>query len=135
MQLAVVEFCRNVIGLSDAQSREFSSTAEHIVVELMDEQRQVTDKGGTMRLGARDTILHEDAWTKQGEASIASLVYRGAAAVRESEQLDILSFIVPIGVIGSVCLCVVAAELVTKKARRRFQTLSTKLGASGVARL
>jgi CTP synthase len=52
MQLAVVEFCRNVIGLSDAQSREFSSTAEHIVVELMDEQRQVTDKGGTMRLGA-----------------------------------------------------------------------------------
>ena len=52
MQLAVVEFCRNVLGLTGAQSREFSSTAEHIVVELMDEQRQVTDKGGTMRLGA-----------------------------------------------------------------------------------
>ncbi len=52
MQLAVVEFCRNVLGMSDAQSREFSSTAEHIVVELMDEQLQVTDKGGTMRLGA-----------------------------------------------------------------------------------
>ena len=52
MQLAVVEFCRNVLNMSDAQTREFSSTAEHIVVELMDEQRQVTDKGGTMRLGA-----------------------------------------------------------------------------------
>ena len=52
MQLAVVEFCRNVLGLTGAQSREFSTTAEHIVVELMDEQRQVTDKGGTMRLGA-----------------------------------------------------------------------------------
>ena len=42
--------------------------------------------GGTMRLGARDTILHEDAWTKRGEASIASLVYRGAAAVPERHR-------------------------------------------------
>ncbi|MFT5680389.1 MAG: CTP synthase [Myxococcota bacterium] len=52
MQLAVVEFCRNVLSMAGAQSREFSSSAEHIVIELMDEQLQVTDKGGTMRLGA-----------------------------------------------------------------------------------
>ena len=42
--------------------------------------------GGTMRLGARDTIIHEDSWTKKGEASIASLVYRGAASVPERHR-------------------------------------------------
>ncbi len=52
MQLAVVEFCRNVLGLSDANSREFNAHADHLVIELMDEQQQITDKGGTMRLGA-----------------------------------------------------------------------------------
>ena len=44
------------------------------------------EMGGTMRLGARDTIIHEDSWTKKGEASIASLVYRGAASVPERHR-------------------------------------------------
>ncbi len=52
MQLAVIEFARSVLGLVDANSREFSSTSKNLVVDLMDEQRQVTDMGGTMRLGA-----------------------------------------------------------------------------------
>jgi CTP synthase len=52
MQLAVVEYCRNVIGLSGAMSREFDPDPAHAVIELMNEQREVTDKGGTMRLGA-----------------------------------------------------------------------------------
>ncbi len=52
MQLAVVEFARNVLKWSDACSREQSITSAHTVVELMNEQRTITDKGGTMRLGA-----------------------------------------------------------------------------------
>ncbi|MDG1481604.1 MAG: CTP synthase [Myxococcota bacterium] len=73
MQLAVVEFCRNVLNMSDAQTREFSSTAEHIVVELMDEQRQVTDKGGTMRLGAWPCTLRPGSLVRRiyGEEEVS----------------------------------------------------------------
>ncbi len=52
MQLAVVEFTRSVLGHPDASSREFESAARAMVIDLMDEQRKVTRKGGTMRLGA-----------------------------------------------------------------------------------
>ena len=52
MQMAVVEFARNVLDLEQANSREFDQDAEHLVIDLMEEQKQVTMKGGTMRLGA-----------------------------------------------------------------------------------
>jgi len=52
MQLAVVEYCRNVLKLKGAMSREFVDDPSHPVIELMNEQRTVVDKGGTMRLGA-----------------------------------------------------------------------------------
>ena len=52
MQLAVIEHARNVMGHGRAHSREFDPESDHLVVELMNEQREVTDKGGTMRLGA-----------------------------------------------------------------------------------
>ena len=52
LQMAVVEFARNVCGLDDAHSTEFSSETKHPVIHLMEEQRNVTDKGATMRLGA-----------------------------------------------------------------------------------
>ena len=52
MQMAVVEFARHVLGLADANSGEFSQTTPNKVIDLMPEQRDVTDKGGTMRLGA-----------------------------------------------------------------------------------
>ncbi len=51
MQMAVVEFARHVAGIPDAHSSEFIDT-ENPVIDLMPEQRDVTDKGGTMRLGA-----------------------------------------------------------------------------------
>jgi CTP synthase len=57
MQLAVIEYARHVLGLRDAESREFSDTAEHMLIELMDEQRNVTAKGGTMRLGSYPCVL------------------------------------------------------------------------------
>ena len=52
MQMAVVEFARHVCGLADAHSSEFSRTSSHPVIDLMPDQRGVTDKGGTMRLGS-----------------------------------------------------------------------------------
>lgn len=52
MQCAVIEYARNVCGLEGSHSAEFLREAEHPVICLMDSQRQVTDLGGTMRLGA-----------------------------------------------------------------------------------
>ncbi len=52
MQMAVVEFARNVLGLIDSNSAEFSNSTQNPVIHLMDNQRNVTKKGGTMRLGA-----------------------------------------------------------------------------------
>ncbi len=52
MQMAVVEFARHVCGWEDAHSSEFSPATAHPVIDLMPDQREVTDKGGTMRLGA-----------------------------------------------------------------------------------
>ena len=51
LQVMVIEFSRNVAGLAGANSREFDSTSPHLVINLMDEQREVVDMGGTMRLG------------------------------------------------------------------------------------
>ncbi len=52
MQCAVIEFARNVLGWNDADSTEFNPATAHPVIDLMDDQRDITDKGGTMRLGA-----------------------------------------------------------------------------------
>ncbi|MGI9455361.1 MAG: CTP synthase [Aeoliella sp.] len=57
MQCAVVEFARNVCGLDASHSTEFDKDTDHPVICLLDEQRAVTDKGGTMRLGAQPTVL------------------------------------------------------------------------------
>ena len=52
MQVMVIDFARNVAGLDGANSSEFDSQTAHPVIDLMDSQRDVTNKGGTMRLGA-----------------------------------------------------------------------------------
>jgi CTP synthase len=57
MQCAVIEFARNVIGLGGAHSTEFSKDTPHPVICLLDDQRAITDKGGTMRLGAQTATL------------------------------------------------------------------------------
>ena len=57
MQLAVVEYARNVAGIANAQSREFDADAEHAVIDLMHDQRTVKTKGATMRLGAYPCTL------------------------------------------------------------------------------
>jgi CTP synthase len=57
MQLAVIEFARNVARMPDAQSREFHPAGTDCVIDFMDEQRNVVDKGGTMRKGAYPCVL------------------------------------------------------------------------------
>jgi len=57
MQVMTVEFARNVVGLTDANSTEFNAATPHPVIDLMNDQREVTDKGGTMRLGAYYAVL------------------------------------------------------------------------------
>jgi CTP synthase len=57
MQCMVIEFARNVLGYADANSTEMDVNTPHNVIDLMDEQKSITDKGGTMRLGAYDCRL------------------------------------------------------------------------------
>ena len=57
MQCAVIEFARNVCDLDGAHSTEFDKDTPHPVICLLDEQKTITDKGGTMRLGAQPTQL------------------------------------------------------------------------------
>jgi CTP synthase len=61
LQVAVIEFARNVLGLEGANSEEFDEAAEHPVIHLMLSQHHVTHKGATMRLGAYDCVLREDS--------------------------------------------------------------------------
>lgn len=57
MQMAVIEFSRNVLGLKDANSSEMNPNTKHPVIDLMESQKTITDKGGTMRLGAWECQL------------------------------------------------------------------------------
>ncbi len=65
MQMAVVEFARNVCGLKAAASTEVSEDADHPVVHLMPDQRGLTDKGATMRLGAYPCVLGDGTHAKK----------------------------------------------------------------------
>jgi CTP synthase len=63
MQCAVIEFARNVAGLEGAHSAEFSKSTPYPVIDLMEEQKGVKEKGGTMRLGAYPCILKEGTFS------------------------------------------------------------------------
>lgn len=52
MQMAVIEFARHVLNIADADSTEMNTSTKNPVIDLMEEQKNITDKGGTMRLGA-----------------------------------------------------------------------------------
>jgi CTP synthase len=73
LQCAVIEFARNVCGLSGANSTEFDEGTRHPVIALMDEQRRVVQKGGTMRLGVYPCFLKPG--TKIAEIYGTHLVY------------------------------------------------------------
>ncbi len=73
-QAAVIEFARNVLGMADANSSEFTTTGEPVISELP-EQKEIEGLGGTMRLGAQDVVI--------APGSLASYLYDDAKAIRE----------------------------------------------------
>ena len=78
MQMMVIEFARNVLGYSDANSTEMYAATQHPVIDLMEEQKAVTQLGGTMRLGAYDCQL--------SEGSRAYAAYGGKTLIRERHR-------------------------------------------------
>jgi CTP synthase len=77
MQVATIEFARDVVGWADANSSEFDVASEHKVIDLLADQAAVTEKGGTMRLGAYRCALKE--------GSLAARAY-GAPEVNERHR-------------------------------------------------
>jgi CTP synthase len=77
MQCAVIEYARNVCGLTGANSSEFDPAAPHKVIDLLPDQRSIADKGGTMRLGNYPIVL--------GEGSLASRLY-GQGIIQERHR-------------------------------------------------
>jgi len=65
MQCAVIEFSRNVLGMEDAHSTEMSPETKHPVIDIMKEQKSVTKKGGTMRLGEYPCAITKNTRTYQ----------------------------------------------------------------------
>jgi CTP synthase len=73
MQMSVVEYSRNVLGYKDANSEEFDSKSQNQVIHIMEEQKDITNKGGTMRLGAYPCKIKPKtlAYEIYGETSIS----------------------------------------------------------------
>jgi CTP synthase len=78
MQLAVAEFARNVAGMEGANSTEFDPETPFPVIDLLPEQKEISDLGGTMRLGADPIKLHSDTRVRE--------VYDGEAVVYERHR-------------------------------------------------
>ncbi len=78
MQMMVIEFARNVLGYKDANSAEMNPDTPHNVIDMMEEQKTITQMGGTMRLGAYDCELVEGSRTFEayGEKSLISERHR-----------------------------------------------------------
>jgi CTP synthase len=78
MQMAVIEFARHILGWRDAHSTEMDVNTPHPVIDLMEEQKKVTIKGGTMRLGAYPCALKE--------GTLAHHIYNGQAEISERHR-------------------------------------------------
>ena len=78
MQMAVIEYARNVLKLADANSTEMDENTPDPVISIMEEQKTVTDKGGTMRLGAWNCDLKDGSLVKK--------MYEGASQISERHR-------------------------------------------------
>ena len=77
LQIAIIELARNVLRLEDANSTEFDPTARHPVINMMEEQKKIIDKGATMRLGSYECAL--------APGTIAARAYR-TDSIRERHR-------------------------------------------------
>ncbi len=73
MQMMVIEFARNVLGYKDANSAEMDDKTPHNVIDMMEEQKTITQMGGTMRLGAYDCELREGSRTVEAYGKATSI--------------------------------------------------------------
>ena len=73
MQIAVIEFARNVLGLKDANTSEINENTPDPVIDIMPDQKNIDNLGGTMRLGAYPCKLAENTWSRElyGDAEIS----------------------------------------------------------------
>ncbi len=78
MQMAVIEYARNILGLKEANSTEMDEQTPDPVIDLMEEQKTITNMGGTMRLGAWDCKIMENTLVHQ--------VYGGETAISERHR-------------------------------------------------
>jgi CTP synthase len=78
LQLAVVEFARNVCGLKDANTTEVDEKTKHPVIDILPEQKAIINKGGTMRLGAYPAVMKEKTiiWVLYGKEKEVSERHR-----------------------------------------------------------
>jgi CTP synthase len=77
LQIAVIEYCRNVLKLKGANSTEFDANAPHPVINMMEEQKKIIDKGATMRLGSYECALTP--------GTLAARAYK-ASSIRERHR-------------------------------------------------
>jgi CTP synthase len=76
MQMMVIEFARNVLGYQDANSSEMDDQTPHNVIDMMEEQKNITEMGGTMRLGAYECELVKDSLTWKAYGEVTSIKER-----------------------------------------------------------
>lgn len=92
MQIAIIEFARNVLGYKDANSAEIDPNTTHPVIDILPEQKDVTDMGGTMRLGQYPCTLNPES--KSFELYGASMIYerhRHRYEVNNDYRTDLLN--------------------------------------------
>ena len=92
MQCTVIEYARDVLGWADANSTEFDENTTHPVIDLMEEQRGITQKGGTMRLGAYPCVLNN--------GSLASKLYGTTKHTKTETKLSCISWLSKDGMIS-----------------------------------
>ncbi len=92
MQCTVIEYARDVLGWADANSTEFDENTTHPVIDLMEEQRGITQKGGTMRLGAYPCVLNN--------GSLASKLYGTTKHTKTETKLSCNSWLSKDGMIS-----------------------------------
>lgn len=75
MQMIVIEFARNVLGYSDANSSEMNANTPHNVIDMMEDQKNISNLGGTMRLGAYDCRLEEGSRAFEAYSNAPSTIF------------------------------------------------------------
>ena len=91
MQIAIIEFARDVLGWADANSTEFDPNTEHPVIDLMPEQKSITDLGGTMRLGAYPCVLSDGSKAHWIFKSVIATVMRSIMTSAQSSRKPVCS--------------------------------------------